>query len=698
MVRGGATTERSPADRLLAEGFAHLHRGGSVEAVAAFAAAVRAAPDRPVAYEALARALVYRNRLEQAMGCLRTAAALDPARATPLYEMARVERMRNHLPEAIHGWQRTLDLEPGHGRAHARLAAALWHAGDLEGARHHYDQARELGGMPARQLESLIGPQPATAPGVAVGSSEAPQISEPVQLDIDGAHAAEVSVAAAGDRVAVAWNDEREPGEAGGWRLGVALSDDAGVTWSGQLLRPPGGSARDSQGDPMTAVDPITGDLWVGGIDFGVGGQAYLARWPGEAAGLAPPVTVYDGFNDKGFAAAGPAPHLPGETLLHITTVRGLQTSADRGATWSAPILLGPEGAFDLGHVPRVDADGRLYIVFWDSDDGIWLQRSLDGGATVEPAKRIATRLDAWPVHDGSRFPGLFRVPPLPFMTVDAGGRLYVTWSDTTAVADGNSDVDLYLMRSDDQGATWTTPRPLPGVGRSGDQFFSWIEADAFGRLHLLWYDTRHTVQADDTPHGMLDVYYAWSDDQGASWTETRLTAASFDSFGMDWKLLRQQFLGDYLGLGVAGRRVYAGYATSASGELDLVVQRIDFSSSASQCQPGSTTLCLDGARFRVEARWETGDGGTGLGRAVTLTDETGYVWFFGADNVEMIVKVLDGCAVNGHKWVFLAGLTNVRVVATVTDTRTGAFRTYENPAGTPFAPVQDTSAFDTCP
>jgi hypothetical protein len=82
----------------------------------------------------------------------------------------------------------------------------------------------------------------------------------------------------------------------------------------------------------------------------------------------------------------------------------------------------------------------------------------------------------------------------------------------------------------------------------------------------------------------------------------------------------------------------------------------------------------------------------------VPLTDQSGYFWFFGAANVEEIVKVLDGCAVNGHKWVYISGLTDVRVVTTVTDTRTGAFRTYQNPQGTPFALVRDTSAFATCP
>jgi hypothetical protein len=47
--------------------------------------------------------------------------------------------------------------------------------------------------------------------------------------------------------------------------------------------------------------------------------------------------------------------------------------------------------------------------------------------------------------------------------------------------------------------------------------------------------------------------------------------------------------------------------------------------------------------------------------------------------------------------WVFTTRLTNVNVVLKVTDTVTGAVVAYNNPQGTPFQPIQDTSAF-ACP
>jgi len=114
-------------------------------------------------------------------------------------------------------------------------------------------------------------------------------------------------------------------------------------------------------------------------------------------------------------------------------------------------------------------------------------------------------------------------------------------------------------------------------------------------------------------------------------------------------------------------------------------------------CQPDATTLCLNQQRFAVTASFTTGALG-GAAQAVGLTDDTGYLWFFSSDNVEIVVKVLDGCGVNGHYWVFAGGLTNVDVCLRVTDSQTAGFTLYCNPPNTPFQPIQDTSAFPTCP
>ena len=123
-----------------------------------------------------------------------------------------------------------------------------------------------------------------------------------------------------------------------------------------------------------------------------------------------------------------------------------------------------------------------------------------------------------------------------------------------------------------------------------------------------------------------------------------------------------------------------------------------DVCETSGSCIPSATAMCLNNNRFKVETDWRTGSGTTGTGRAVKLTADSGYFWFFGADNVEVVIKVLNACDLNARYWVFGAGLTDVEVTARVTDTKTGAVKTYTNPLGTKYGPLQDVSAFSTCP
>jgi len=117
------------------------------------------------------------------------------------------------------------------------------------------------------------------------------------------------------------------------------------------------------------------------------------------------------------------------------------------------------------------------------------------------------------------------------------------------------------------------------------------------------------------------------------------------------------------------------------------------------ECTAGAHTLCLEGGRFRAEITWRTPGGQEGPGNAVPLTDDSGYFWFFNADNPEIFTKVRNACVAPFNRfWVFTAGLTNVEVRLTVTDTGTGLVKEYDNPQGQTFEAILDTDAFATCP
>jgi hypothetical protein len=77
----------------------------------------------------------------------------------------------------------------------------------------------------------------------------------------------------------------------------------------------------------------------------------------------------------------------------------------------------------------------------------------------------------------------------------------------------------------------------------------------------------------------------------------------------------------------------------------------------------------LAGDRFLAHIDWRNPrDGSSGKARAIELTDESAGFWFFDHKNLEVTAKVLDGRAVNGHWWVFIASMTDLEVKVTVLD------------------------------
>jgi hypothetical protein len=120
--------------------------------------------------------------------------------------------------------------------------------------------------------------------------------------------------------------------------------------------------------------------------------------------------------------------------------------------------------------------------------------------------------------------------------------------------------------------------------------------------------------------------------------------------------------------------------------------EELEAVSSKASCAAGPLALCLNNGRFRVELAWKDFAGKTGSGQAVPLTSDTGYFWFTSPGNIEVIVKVLDGRALNGHFWVFYGALSNQEYTITVTDTVTGFSKSYFNRLNK-FGSQGDTSA-----
>ena len=112
-----------------------------------------------------------------------------------------------------------------------------------------------------------------------------------------------------------------------------------------------------------------------------------------------------------------------------------------------------------------------------------------------------------------------------------------------------------------------------------------------------------------------------------------------------------------------------------------------------SACGSDASTLCL-GARFQVQVAARAPSQVTvHPAAAVGITADSGAFWFFTPNNLDLLVKVLDGTTFNGKMWVFIGAASNIEYTVTVTDTQTGAVKTYFNPQGT-LSSIADIQAF----
>jgi hypothetical protein len=415
---------------------------------------------------------------------------------------------------------------------------------------------------------------------LAVASFAAtPVISPQQRVDENGGTEAANETTGAGTDVnsgelVAGWNDWRDSGASEAIRCGVALSLDGGETWDDFVVRPPGGNQSSVEGDPMTAVDPRTGTLWVGAISFAGNGGLYVARKnPGDDF-FQPSVMADAGSGvDKCWMVAGRNNLTPNSTRVYITYNFGAVRSDDMGDSWTNPVSLGS----GVGFLPRIGPNGEVYVTYWNySNERFEVKRSLDGGASFV-TRLIAPRMDTWGAETfNTRFAGTFRVAPLPGLAVDPNdGTLYAVWPDTTDQPGGQANVDVYFSLSLNQGDSWSTPVILNSEGPFiGDQFFPWIEVDSEGRLHVVYLDSRHTDQQDNDVDGYFDAYYAYSENKGGSWTEFRLTPHSWnsDDDGLDRDA---QFIGDYLGMAVTEEAIWPFYPDSSAGDTDTFTNKI---------------------------------------------------------------------------------------------------------------------------
>lgn len=108
-------------------------------------------------------------------------------------------------------------------------------------------------------------------------------------------------------------------------------------------------------------------------------------------------------------------------------------------------------------------------------------------------------------------------------------------------------------------------------------------------------------------------------------------------------------------------------------------------------CPDGA--LCLHGGEFEVSVTWTAGSEAGRGGPSALAGVDGGLFWFFSANNPEMLVKVLDGCGVNGYWWVYVAAATDVGFEVAV-EGPGGDRKVYRHEAGDLARALGDIGAF----
>jgi ELWxxDGT repeat protein len=122
-------------------------------------------------------------------------------------------------------------------------------------------------------------------------------------------------------------------------------------------------------------------------------------------------------------------------------------------------------------------------------------------------------------------------------------------------------------------------------------------------------------------------------------------------------------------------------------------------STAAAAPSTSATVLPLLDGRFEARASWKKRDGARGVANAVSISDDSGYFWFFSPESIEVLVRLADACGLPGFDnfWVFAGGLTDVEVRLEVTDTWSGEVVRHDNLQGEPFSPLLETGSLRVC-
>ncbi|NLO49709.1 MAG: exo-alpha-sialidase, partial [Bacteroidales bacterium] len=248
-------------------------------------------------------------------------------------------------------------------------------------------------------------------------------------------------------------------------------SYDFGATWGGSLQGAGGGNS----GDPTTAIS-LTGRQYVGyihnnmgqGVSYSDDGITWTAVLVDAGSGSSmldknhmwidnSPTSPYEGNLYSAWTDFGG----PNDSEIEISR------STNHGISYSPAVNISSQvnaGSHNQGVNIQTGPDGQVYVVWaiydgWPTDEtAMGFTKSLDGGVTWQPATRIISNIKGIRTSETSKN---HRVNSFPSMACDISGdgALYLVWTNKGVPGiNSGSDIDIYMIRSTDEGATWSAP------------------------------------------------------------------------------------------------------------------------------------------------------------------------------------------------------------------------------------------------
>ena len=175
------------------------------------------------------------------------------------------------------------------------------------------------------------------------------------------------------------------------------------------------------------------------------------------------------------------------------------------------------------------------------------------------------------------------------------------------------------------------------------------------------------------------EIEVSWSPQHGAvgtanSWLERRSPGGPFEILPVSTAH------GHFLDRGLEPAAVYQYRIRSESADGSSAISRIVLAATdakPSRCSPSAGETCLSDGRFAAAVSFAGGEASTAgprwhslAGPAERAASTDGAV--FRADGKDILVRVTNGCAENGHFWVAVAALSDAEFTVRVRDTRSG--------------------------